>query len=361
MTGPCRELAAWGLDDWVQGQVEADRLGGFELARVTAVHKQSYVVQTAHGECPAEITGRLMYGADSPLDYPTVGDWVYAQVFDDGGLAIIDGILPRKTLLKRKTPGKRVDFQLLGANLDTAFIVQAMGRDFNPNRLERYLAVCHQAGVEPMALINKCDLAEAAEIEACLAQAAGPEGRVRALGISAQDGTGVEKLLELLKPGQTFCLLGSSGVGKTTLLNRLLGAQEFATQTIREKDGKGRHTTSRRELVMLPSGALLLDTPGMRELGATSLEQGIAGAFEEIEALTENCRFADCSHTTEPGCALLAALEQGDISQKRYDNFMKLRRESDYFQSSYLERRSKDKYFGKMVKGITRGSVKKPR
>jgi ribosome biogenesis GTPase len=351
-------LVQWGYDQWFRDRF-ADQAGPeSEPARVIAVHKNSYMVQTALGECQAELTGRLMYAADSALELPTVGDWVQAQVFDQGGLAIVDHILPRKTLLKRKTPGKRVDHQLLGANLDTAFIVQAFGRDFNPRRMERYLAVCHEAGVKPVALLNKCDLAQAQEMESALELIRGPEGKVESLVISAQEGTGLDELCELLKPGHTYCLLGSSGVGKTTLLNRLLGHEAFATQSIREKDAKGRHTTTRRELVMLPTGALLLDTPGMRELGATWLEEGIDQAFDEIGELAQSCRFSDCTHTSEPGCAVLQALEQGGISAQRYQNFLKLRKESDFFQSSYQEKRKKDKEFGKMVKSVIRDRSK---
>ena len=348
-------LGQWGFDPWFRAQFAEQAGPESEPARVIAVHKNSYLVQTAQGECQAELTGRLMYAADSALDLPTVGDWVQAQVFDRGGLAIVDRILPRKTLLKRQTAGKRVDYQLMGANLDTAFIVQAFGRDFNPRRLERYLALCHEAGVKPVALLNKCDLAGAQELASALELIRGPEGKVESLIISAREGTGLDELGGLLVPGHTYCLLGSSGVGKTTLLNRLLGYEAYATQSIREKDSKGRHTTTSRELVMLPTGALLLDTPGMRELGAAWLEEGIDQVFDEIGELAQSCRFGDCTHTSEPGCAVLEALEQGSISAQRYQNFLKLRKESVFFQSSYQEKRKKDKEFGKMIKSVMRG------
>jgi len=356
-----QRLVSWGFDDWFQSQVEPGRLDAFDLARVVAVHKQSYMVQGARGESSAEITGKLMYSADSPLDYPTVGDWVYAQFFDGHEQAIIHGILPRKTVLRRKTPGKRVQYQLLAANLDTALIMQAMGRDFNPRRLERYLAICHEAAIAPVVLLNKCETASDGEIDSALAQTAVLSEGVRTMAISALSGAGLDELRAMLAPGRTFCLLGSSGVGKTTLLNRLLGREEFSTQAIRAGDGKGRHTTTRRELARLASGALVMDTPGMRELGTASLERGIAGVFEEIEALAQDCRFGDCSHTREQGCAILKALEDGALSQSRYHSFMKMRRESEFFQSSYREKRQKDKQFGSMVKEVIRKSVKKPR
>ncbi len=259
-------------------------------------------------------------------------------------------LLPRRTLLQRKAAGKKVGRQLIAANIDTAFVVQAVDGDFNLRRLERYLVMVHQGGIRPIVLFSKRDLLPPTELEERLEATRQALPEVSVDSFSNQTAEGMAHLWGYLEPARTCCLLGSSGVGKTSLLNRLLGNEERAVAAVREKDSKGRHTTTTRELIQLPGGALLIDTPGMRELGHIDAEEGIAAAFDEIEAHGEACRFADCTHTVESGCAVRAALETGEISAERYESYLKLRRETAHHEATYLEQRRKDREFGKMIK-----------
>jgi len=348
------ELNSIGFDAWYKDQAEPDRLTAGEIARVVAAHRESYTISNGDVEVPAEVTGRLMFSAASPLDYPAVGDWVYVKYIDEAGSAIIDAVLTRKTVLKRKTPGKKVEFQLIAGNIDIGPIVQSLDQNYNIRRLERYLVMVHDTGIEPAILLSKSDLLSAEEVAAKVAGIHALMPDVRVVAFSNKNKAGMEDVLTLLKPRQTYCMLGSSGVGKTTLLNALLGHDRFATRTIRDKDGKGRHTTTGRQLIQLPGGALLIDTPGMRELGTIAVEAGIEETFSEITALAGQCRFADCSHTQEQGCAILVALDAGEIPLERYESFMKLARESVFH-----EKRKKDRAFGKMVRTVMKHKKKK--
>ena len=333
-------------------QADPDRVAAGEIARVTAAHRESYTISNGGVEIPAEVTGKLMFSAASPLDYPAVGDWVSVKYFDDDASAIIDAVLPRKTILKRKTSGRKIDYQLIAANIDTGLIVQALDGNYNLRRLERYLVMTQDSRIQPVVLLSKSDLLSPEQVASKVDDIHGLMPDVRVAAFSNKDKTGVDEVRELLQPQQTYCMLGSSGVGKTTLLNTLLGDDRFATRTIRDKDGKGRHTTTSRQLIRLPGGALLIDTPGMRELGNIAVETGIEQTFSEITALAEECRFADCSHTQEQGCAILAALDAGEIPPDRYESFMKLARESAFHEMSFLEKRKKDRAFGKMVRTV---------
>jgi ribosome biogenesis GTPase len=326
---------------------------------VVAVDREQYVVQHEGGVIPAEITGKLMFAAASPLDFPTVGDWVQAQLLDDGGFAIIHAVLPRRSLLKRKTPGKRVEYQLIGANIDTALIMQSIDCNFSLNRLERYLVMAQQENIHPVFLLSKSDLASRNQVDEITS---GVRTRFEDLTIgllSCHDASGLEEIKSLLQPAKTYCLLGTSGVGKTTLINCLLEKEWFATQQVREKDGKGRHTTTRRQLIMLPGGAMLVDTPGMRELGNIDVEYGIAEVFDDIVQLAEECRYGNCTHTHEKGCAVLEALANGTITQGHHQNYLKLCKESEFNRMSYLEKKQRDKQFGKMVKSILKNKKSK--
>ena len=345
-----RALEALGFGSWFQERVDQALARDFQIARVAAVDKDSCLVNNGLCEVMAQLTGKMMWAADSPLDYPVVGDWVYVQMLDDDSLAIVHEIMLRKTRLKRKTPGEKIDFQLIASNVDVAFVMQSLGEDFNPRRLERYLVMANQDGVKPVVLLSKSDLFSPEEAAAKANQIRTDMPGVMVRTFSSFNGEGLNDVLQLMTTGSTYCLLGSSGVGKTTLLNKILGEETFATRNIRVKDEKGRHTTSRRHLIILPGGAMLIDTPGMRELGSISVEAGISETFQEIDGLADTCHYRDCTHTMESGCAVLAAVRDGDISQKRYENYLKLVRESSHHQMSYYQKRQKDKSFGKMVK-----------
>lgn len=346
------KLQELGFDEWFQEQIDALDMNGLQLARVVAVDREQYLVQHEDGIIPAEVTGKLMFSAASPLDYPTVGDWVQVQFVDDGAFAVIHNILPRKSLLKRKTPGKRVEYQLIGANIDTALIVQSLDGNYSLRRLERYLVMVRQENIQPVLLLSKSDLLPRVQADEMVAEVQSRFKDLPVLHLSSHDISSLEEVKALLEPARTYCLLGSSGVGKTTLINCLLEKEQFATRQVRNKDSKGRHTTTRRQVVMLAGGAMLVDTPGMRELGNIDVEKGIANAFDDIVQLTEGCRYANCTHTNEKGCAVLEALANGSIMEGHFQNYMKLQKESEYNRMSYLEKKQKDKQFGKMVKSV---------
>ncbi len=329
---------------------EIDLNGSHELARVISVHRDSYIVSKGEGEVYAELTGNLLYTADSTLEMPTAGDWVQADFYDDDSHAIIHTVLPRKTLLKRKSAGKSVDYQLIGANIDVAFIVQAVDYNLNMNRLERYLVMVHESSITPVILLSKCDLISEQEITEITERVRAISPSTKVVPFSNLNEENTAAIKDSLLPGHTYCLLGSSGVGKTTLLNSIIGSEEFETQKVSKKESKGRHTTTRRELVQLPGGAILIDTPGMRELGNISIDGGLDETFQEIVALATECRFADCSHQREKGCAVLAAIQDGSLPEGRYKNYMKMKNEAAFYEMSYSEKRKKDKAFGKMVK-----------
>jgi ribosome biogenesis GTPase len=353
------QLETLGFDSWFQDKIDGKELIDRRVARVLTVGKDSCFIQGLAHAVRAEPTGKLIFNAESPMDYPAVGDWVVAQYFDEDSFAVIHEILPRKSILKRKTPGKKIAFQLIAANIDTAFIVQSLDDNFNIRRLERYLVMIHDGSIEPVLLLSKSDLQEAVDVDEKIRNIHAIMPNLPVWAFSNKTKTGFTRLNEMLVPGKTCCLLGSSGVGKTTLINSLMGEPVFETRSVREKDSKGRHTTARRELIFLKNKAMIIDTPGMRELGNIGVESGIQSAFDDIEALSSECRYNDCSHVNEKGCAVLAAVEAGLLPEDRYRSFLKLARESMFNEMSYLEKRKKDKAFGKMVKAVIKGKKKR--
>ena len=346
------EIEQLGFDKWFFDRIDPKKIIDYRIARVTTVNKESYTINNGKGDVAAEVTGKLIYSADSPLDYPATGDWVLAQYFDNDSFAIISEIIPRKSTLKRKTSGKKIEFQLIATNIDTGLIVQSLDNDYNLRRLERYLVMVNQSDIQPVVLLSKSDLLPVNEIDKKVNEIRSLNSDIRVLPFSNKDNTKLKCVKEFLAPRKTYCLLGSSGVGKSTLINNLLDEVRQKTYNVREKDGKGRHITTRRQLIRLQNGAMIIDTPGMRELGNFEVDVGIHGTFDEIAELSNQCRYNDCSHTQEQGCAILAALKDGIISQDRYQNFMKLNKESAFYEMTYLEKKRKDKKFGKYVKSV---------
>jgi len=352
-------LKQLGFDPWFEANSGTKIREEHEVARVISVHKESYVITKGGVDVFAELLGKLLYTADSPVDLPTVGDWVYADFCDDNSHAIIHGLLPRKTLIKRKTSGKNIEFQLIGANIDVAFIVQSLDNNFNLNRLERYLVMVNDSQITPVVLLSKCDLMEESEVAEKVGLILNIMPETQVVPFSNENGANMEAIRNLFIPGQTTCLLGSSGVGKTTLLNHLVTGSNFETQPVREKDSRGRHTTTHRQLIRLASGAMLIDTPGMRELGNMSVDAGIDETFVELTELSKQCKYADCNHVNEAGCAVLEAIDQGVVPKSRVQNFLAMKRESDYNEMSYLEKKQKDKKFGQMIKSVLKNKANK--
>ena len=341
-----------GFDKWFKDNVDLGDLGTLELARVTAVHKESYTINNGENNVLSELIGKIIYDADSPVDYPTVGDWVLANFYDENTFSIIHKMLPRKSLLKRKTSGKKVDFQLIAANIDVALIVQSLDENFNLRRLERYLVMVNESNIQPIVLLSKSDLITTEEVIVKVNKIEKIMSHLPVQPFSNENESSMEEVRSLLKPGLTYCLLGSSGVGKTTLLNNLIGESKFKTKPVNEKESKGRHTTTHRQLIKLDSGAIIIDTPGMRELGNFSIETGLDETFIEIIELSKKCQFSNCSHINEKGCAVLDAIQQGHLSEKRYQNYIKMNKESLHNKMSYVEKREKDKQFSKLCKTV---------
>ena len=343
------ELTELGLDSGLAAQAACE--SGRHLARVTAVDRGRYVVRNEQGEVPAELTGKFLHAAASSVDMPCVGDWVCVQYHDADTSASIHDVVPRRSFLRRKSPGKNIDFQMIAANIDVAFIVQSCHFDFNVRRLERYLVMVNEGHIEPVILLTKTDLVSAEELERMLANISAAGITARIFALSNVTGEGVGQVKQLMVPGRTYCLLGSSGVGKTTMINHLSGRDALATGAV-SGTGEGRHTTTRRHLVMLDNGALLIDMPGMRELGILSAGEGLDDSFADIKAFAASCRFADCSHNNEPGCAIRKAIENGELNAEHYQSYLKLKAESEFNGMSYVDKRKKDKAFGKMVKTV---------
>ena len=351
-------LEKLGFNNWFHDKLDLARNPEFKIVRVISVNKNSFVVSNGEKDIYSELTGKFLFNTDSALDLPTVGDFVYAQLFDDNTFAIIQDILPRKSLLKRKAAGKKIDFQLIAANIDIAIIMQALDSNFNLRRLERYLVMINESNITPIILLSKSDLIGPEEAEEKKKQILEILPDIKISAFSNNNLSDIENIKSLFTPNKTYCLLGSSGVGKTTLLNNLIHQDLYKTQPIREKDDRGKHTTTRRELIILENGSIIIDNPGMRELGIISNESGISSTFNEIDELSDQCRFKDCTHTVEAGCAVLEALERREISEERYENFLKLYKESKYNEMSYVEKRQKDKKWGKFFNS-TMKDVKK--
>ena len=346
-------LERLGFDAWFRDRQPGPPPPSCSPARITAVDRERYLVRDAEGEIPAELSGAFRFAVETSLDLPCLGDWASVELHDARRLAIVHALFPRKSLLQRKTPGRRIDHQLVAANIDIAFLVQSCDGNFNLRRLERYLAMVHEAHIEPRMLLTKIDLSTPPEVDRRIREVRENNPGLTVHALSTLAGAGLDERRGTLEAGRTYCLLGSSGVGKTTILNHLTAERgEFATAEVREFDGKGRHTTARRQLIVLDQGAMLVDTPGMRELGAIGVGAGIEESFADIVGLASGCRFADCTHTQEVGCALLAAIERGTLSRPRLESYLRLVRESEYHEMSYAERRKQSRDFGRMVKAV---------
>jgi len=341
------ELKELGWSEWFEASAEC--APGDTVARVAAVDRELLVLVDGAGVFRATLAGRYLYRHELSHELPCVGDWVCVEKQPGGAAGVVHALLERRSSLRRKSSGKAVEVQMIAANVDVAVIVQSCHYDFNVNRLERYLVMVADGGAEPRVLLTKTDLVDPAVPAAQV-------GEIRAAGIVAPiatlsnaTGAGVDDLERSLQPGTTYCFAGSSGVGKSTLINRLLGREALDTQAV-SGTGEGRHTTVRRELFRLRGGALVIDNPGMREFGILGAGDGIDGGYPDIAVLSAGCRYRDCTHTGEPGCAVLGAVRSGELAREHYDNYLKLRGESEFYGMSYVEKRKKDRAFGRFIK-----------
>jgi ribosome biogenesis GTPase len=325
------------------------KLDEFSTGRIIAEHKERYIVMNENGDFEAEITGNMRFTAKTREDFPAVGDWVAISIYDSDS-AIIHHILPRYSSIKRHAVGQFGEVQIIATNIDYAFIVQAVDRDFNINRLERYLTICYSSKVKPIIILSKVDLIDNTTLSEIIERIQIRITDVPILSISNETLEGFEAINRIIEKQKTYCMLGSSGVGKSTLINNLSGLTVMKTGSISESTNKGRHITSHRELIVLKNGGILIDNPGMREVGLADASGGLEVTFDRIMQLSENCKFKDCQHMHETGCTVKEAVDKGEIDRAAYENYLKMEREKAHFESTQTERRKKDKEFGKMLK-----------
>ncbi|MDY8136243.1 ribosome small subunit-dependent GTPase A [Aquimarina sp. 2201CG5-10] len=339
-----------GYNTQIEKHRKESNLDSFEIGRVILEHKDRYVVKNDKNEYDSELIGNLRFTAQSKYDLPCVGDWVAFSEYDENK-ALIHAVYPRSSILERKAVGTLSKNQIIAANIDYGLIVQSVNRDFNINRIERYLTICNTAKITPIIVLSKIDLIEQSDLEEILDNIHKRIKNVSIVAISNHSHIGLDEIKSKLSTGKTYCLLGSSGVGKSTLINNLMGKELMATGEISKSIDRGKHITTHRELLVSENG-ILVDNPGMREVGMTNDAKGLEITFDEIVNLSQTCKFNDCTHINEKGCAILRAIETGEIDIDAYENFQKMERERAFFNSSEEERKKKDKNLGKLIKNV---------
>ena len=352
------KLEDLGYNDKLEKFKIDNKLTDFEIGRVVEEHKERYRVRTATGEFEAEIMGNLRFSANSREDFPAVGDWVALLTYE-ASFAIIHKILPRSSVIKRQAVGQFGAVQVIAANIDYALIVQSVDRDFNINRLERYLAICNSSKVSPIIVLSKIDLISGQQLSESMGNIKARIDKVPVIAVSNESKEGYDSIKTALEIGKTYCLLGSSGVGKSTLLNKLSGKEMMRTGAIGQGTNRGKHVTSHRQLIVLENGAILIDNPGMREVGIADSSSGLETTFDRIAELSQHCKFKDCTHIAEIGCSVREAVKNGEIDEASYENYLKMEREKAHFESTVEEKRKRDKEFGKIMKNYKKDMKKK--
>jgi ribosome biogenesis GTPase len=334
------------LEDYRKEQ----NLDSFGVGRVILEHRDRYTVKTESNEFDCELIGNLRFTVTDKNELPCVGDWVAISEYDEGK-ALIHAVFPRSSVLERKAVGKLGQTQIIAANIDVGLIIQSVNRDFNINRLERYLTICNTSKINAFIILSKVDLIEELELKELVIQVQERIKNVPVIAISNQSKIGIDEINSKLIRGKTYCLLGSSGVGKSTLINTIIGKEVMETGLISESIDRGKHVTAYRELIVFENG-VLIDNPGMREVGITDASDGFEITFDDILNLAQDCKYNDCTHTNEDGCAVLAALENDDLNPESYENFLKMKKERLHFESNALERKKKGKDLGKLIKNM---------
>ncbi|MDD4625176.1 MAG: ribosome small subunit-dependent GTPase A [Candidatus Pacebacteria bacterium] len=345
-----------GYDEFFESSRKNLKLGGFPVARVIVEHKGLYKVKNENGEYMAKITGKQMFSALSREDYPVVGDWV--SITDLGeGQAVIHKVLPRKTIIKRKRGGKN-EIQVIGTNIDAALAIESVDRDYSLNRFERYFAIASDGRIKPAIILNKIDLISKKELESKTVQIKNRFDNIDFIPTSTMTEEGLNELKSYIKRGKTYCFLGSSGAGKSSLINKLLGKNVIKTEDISSYADRGKHITTNREMYFLDNGGIVIDNPGMREVGMADAKSGIDNFFDEITMLAKKCKYIDCTHIHEPGCAVLSAIKSGKLNEDKYNSYISLKKEAEHYEETDLEKRRKDRQFGKFIK-TTKEQLKK--
>jgi ribosome biogenesis GTPase len=324
-------LTELGWNSFFDNNYSPYRQQGLIPARISQQHKTVYRAFCEQGEVAAEVSGKFRHGIVSPGDYPAVGDWVAISHLPDEDKGLIQALLPRKSAFLRKTAGIKTTEQVVAANIDTAFIVCGLDGDYSPRRIERYLAMAWESGASPVIILNKADLCE--DVEGRVAEVEALAIGVAVHPTSVERQQGLDIITGLLSPGTTGAMLGSSGVGKSSIINRLLGEERLRVNDVRQSDDRGRHTTTFRQMIQLPAGGIIVDTPGMREIQLWGDQDAVERAFDDIEGLAASCKFRDCRHQSEPGCAVTASLENGTLDRKRYESYVKLKKEMRYLEA----------------------------
>jgi len=356
-------LNDYGWDTYFQEHFRTFEGTDCEPARITKETKNKFTLMTENGEAEAVMATKFFMSTFAKEQLPVVGDWVAARKPGESGEYFIEGVLPRKTKLIRKgkdTFGRNFEkagdggIRIITSNIDTVFYVASLDhRDFNLTKIERYILMLHESGAEPVIVLNKKDICP--DLETYLERISTVAGSLPVHPVSAVDGDGVADLLQYIKPGKSVCFIGSSGVGKSSIINSLMGEDAMFVSGIREADKRGKHTTTHREMLLFPEGGILIDNPGIRDLKPVASQEALENTFEDVVSLEAQCRFTNCTHANEPGCAVIEAIENGELDEKRFGNYLKLKRETSFF-----ERRSKqrEKFLEKAFEKEKRGFMK---
>lgn len=353
MSEKINNLEELGFNPRFDAKVKELALVDFSPARVIEENKGSYKVKNTEGEFLAKITGKRMFEATGREDFPAVGDWVMVGAVDKDQM-VIEEILPRQSIIKRRFGDKnkfggKKDVQIIATNIDVTLVVESVDRDYNLNRFERYFAILEEGGVRGAIVLNKIDLLSEDEKRSRLSELRERFPSVDIIMTSTKEEDGLRELTDYIEEGKTYCFLGSSGVGKSSLINKLLGGAVIATGDVGLASQRGKHTTTRRQMYFLVSGGIVIDNPGIREVGGVDLEEGLDSLYEEITELGQNCKYTNCTHSHEPGCAVMEALKANKIDADKYANYISLKKEAEFYQMSAGEKRQKGKSFGKFI------------